>query len=51
MISELREDIDGWCAESNWLVRTPVLLLILHQAYQQIGLLRRTVFSAGLRYS
>jgi len=37
MISELREDIDGWCAESNWLVRTPVLLLILHQAYQQIG--------------
>jgi len=35
-IREFREDIDSWCAEHNWWIRIPVLLLILHQSIRQI---------------
>ena len=36
-IRDIRDDIDAWCAESTWWIRIPVLLLILHQSYRQIG--------------
>jgi hypothetical protein len=35
-IREVRDDIDAWCADSNWWIRLPVLLLILHQSWRQV---------------
>jgi hypothetical protein len=35
-IRNVREDIDAWCADCNWWIRIPVLLLILHQSWHQI---------------
>ena len=35
-LRELKEDVEYWCADSNGWIRLPVLLLILHQSYQQI---------------
>ena len=36
MIREIYDDVLAWCAECTWWIRLPVLLLIVHQVYNQI---------------